>query len=367
MHTIVVGAGIVGLSAAYALRKRQVDVTLVERGAIPYHLASSSDHHRLIRSLYGEDAGYCARMGDAYAAWHAMWRDLRQPSERYFADTGTLAVCREPGDYTDLSRETMERLGLPFERIDDPGEIAKRFPFVEVDGIAYAVMSDGGALRADRVMIDLVEWLRENGTAVREHSPVASVDVFAGRVTLASGEILEADRVLVCAGVETAKLVPDVSVPLAPVRSIIAYVEPPADIQQAWTNAPCWADLGGDTILWGMPAIEGLPMKLGNGALGSTDPDDSNRTVTPAEAQALLNGYVGHFKGADRFRILWAQANYWTLAPRSTFFLEQIDRVLVVSACSGHGFKFGALTGQDMADAITGKDSVETIAARLAG
>ena len=366
MRVLIVGAGIVGLSAAYALRKRQIDVTVVERGAIPCHLASSSDHHRLIRSYYGDSGGYCARVNDAYGAWHAMWQDLRQPTERYFVDTGMLAVSRENGDYTDQSRKTMARLNLPFERIDTAKEIERRFPFLEPDGVSYALLSDGGALMADRIMIDLAEWLRSNGATVREHCPANAIDRLAGRVTLASGENLEADIVLVCAGVETSRLIPDLSATLKPKRSVIVYADRPHDLKKAWTNAPCWTGLGGDTDFWGIAPIENLPMKFGNGKLGSQDVDDSNRTVSSDEVRAMMDSYVGVFKGADRFLVRWAQANYWTLAPESRFFLEQRDRLLIVSACSGHGFKFGALTGQDLADALTETDTVEKIAARLA-
>jgi 2-polyprenyl-6-methoxyphenol hydroxylase-like FAD-dependent oxidoreductase len=51
-EVIVVGGGIVGLSAAYALVKAGVGVTLVEQGPIPNPLASSADHDG--RALFSE-------------------------------------------------------------------------------------------------------------------------------------------------------------------------------------------------------------------------------------------------------------------------------------------------------------------------
>lgn len=367
MKIIIIGAGIAGLSTAYALRKRNVDVTVIERGPIPNPLAASSDHHRNFRPYYGSSLGLSARITDAFAAWRDMWHDLPQSEDSYFANTGMLALSRETGDTADQSRATMAHLKLPFEQIDTAAEISSRFPFLADQDLRFALLSHGGALMANRIMIDLADWLRKHGAILREHSPAAQVNSNTGQVILASGEVLEADKVLVCAGVGTASLLPDIAATLRPNRTIIAYADPPPDLRSAWRNAPCWADLGGTTEYWGMAPVHGLPLKLGNGAFGTQDETDGNRRVAPTEAQAMLNSYKGLFKGADRFQLRWAQANYWTYAPDYKFFLRQQNRVLALSACSGHGFKFGALTGQDAARALLEIESTAAVADRMAG
>ncbi len=364
-RVLIVGAGIVGLSTAYWLKKRGLEVTVVERGPIPCPTASSSDHHRLIRYVYGDDAGYCARMVEGYAAWREMWADLREDPAYYYQATGMLAASQEQGDYTDRSRVAMEGLGLPFERVEG-GALAERFPFLEADAFSYALVSEGGALMANRILTDLAQWLREAGAEILEFSPVTKVDAAGGQVQLSDGRALSADLVVVSAGVATAQLVPDLAANLTPVRSLIVYAEPPRDLRAAWAGAPCWTDLGGATDLWGMSPVDALPLKLGNGAMGSSDPAPDNRSISPAEVAELMASYRGYFRGIDDFRVRWGAANYWTQTPQSQFQLIQRDRALIAAACAGHGFKFGALSGRDVARAAAGEAPVAEVAAQMA-
>jgi glycine/D-amino acid oxidase-like deaminating enzyme len=58
---------------------------------------------------------------------------------------------------------------------------------------------------------------------------------------------------------------------------------------------------------------------------------------------------------------------FYAIAPNDRFILERRDRLWVVSACSGHGFKFGVLTGELVAEAVGGTGDADAIAQRLAG
>ncbi|MEM8539027.1 MAG: FAD-dependent oxidoreductase, partial [Pseudomonadota bacterium] len=336
-EVLVVGAGIVGLSTAYWLVKAGLSVTVIEQGPVPCPLASSADHHRLIRYAYGNNAGYTARITDAYAAWRDMWADLRNGEGHYYAATGTLGVSQEAGDYTDASARVMSELGVPFERIEG-ADLARRFPFLETANLAFGMLSEGGALMANRILVDLADWLRGQGVSVMENTPVAELDPAAGRLDLADGRVVTADQIVVAAGISTASLLPDLDIELVPYRTVIVYATPPEDLAQAYAKAPCWTDMGGATDLWGMPGIGGLPMKLGNGGLGRREPTVTERAMDKAEAQKAVAGYQGRFRGIDRFHLHWWQANYWTEAPGSDFVLAKLDRCVAVSACSGHGF-----------------------------
>ena len=55
MKTIVVGAGIFGVTAARELARRGHEVVLVDIGPIPHPLAASTDVSKVVRLEYGPD------------------------------------------------------------------------------------------------------------------------------------------------------------------------------------------------------------------------------------------------------------------------------------------------------------------------
>ena len=75
-RAIVVGAGIAGLSLAWALRRRGFGVDLYEQGPIPNPVSSSFDEHRVTRHAYGAMTGYARMMPAAFRVWDRLWAEL---------------------------------------------------------------------------------------------------------------------------------------------------------------------------------------------------------------------------------------------------------------------------------------------------
>jgi sarcosine oxidase len=349
MRALVLGGGIAGLAGAHSLAKRGAKVTLVEQGPLPNPLASSFDQHRLIRHVYGEAEGYCRMVEDAFAAWERLWTEL---GARHYVETGALAISDEPGDWTDRSARTLDRIGHPWERIEAAG-LRRRFPMLAVKDHAWGVWTQaGGALLADRILAALTEACARQGVDLLAGTPARRVDPDRAHVQLGEGRVLAADRLVVTAGAWTTKLLPQLGHRFRPHRQALAYVAAPPEHAALWERMPILVDLGGPEDLYAVPPVAGTGLKFGAGAHRRPGDPDAPRAPEPGEAERILARFAGRIAGLERYRALRAQLCYYMIAPDRRFVVDAIGPTLAVSACSGHGFKFGALMGERIAETV---------------
>ncbi|MFD2058831.1 NAD(P)/FAD-dependent oxidoreductase [Mesorhizobium calcicola] len=350
MNVIVVGAGIAGLSTAWSLVKAGHSVSIVEQGPIPNPLAASGDHHRVIRRAYRAGTGYGRLITEAYQAWDEMWADL---GESHLDARGFVCISREPGDEAEEYREGLEEGNFPFELLE-AAAAAQRWPFLVPGSFRYAYFStEGGALHCRKIASGLAKWLRANGANVYEHSKVVEVDAEAGRVVLESGETMQADRIVVAAGAWVLKLFPDLDGELKTYRTALAYVEPPSDLKAAWQAAPVVLDIGGAVDGYVIPPSGGAGMKFGSGLHRVPTSDaDWNREPVPGEGEAIRNLFSPPIARIDEYRVTEVVTCAYTFTADEKFMAHEKGRCLIVSACSGHGYKFGAAVGRRVAAAV---------------
>ena len=92
-ETIVIGAGIYGVTAALELRRRGHQVRLLDPGPLPHPLAASTDISKAIRLDYGPDLDYLLAMETALEGWRAWNRVWPAP---LFHEVGVLFVTPTP-------------------------------------------------------------------------------------------------------------------------------------------------------------------------------------------------------------------------------------------------------------------------------
>jgi glycine/D-amino acid oxidase-like deaminating enzyme len=351
MKAIIVGGGIMGLTTAWALARAGHEVELLDQGPLPNPLASSMDEHRLIRHPYGDHKGYARMIDEAYAAWDLLWADLGQ---RLYAPTGTLALSGNGADWAQRSAATLEAIGRPMTEIA-VADLPRRFPLLNACGVERAFWLDtGGVLFAQDIVTALAAYLaRQPRVRLFPNTKVRSVDVEHGRVTTEAGDVRSGDVVVVAAGAWAPRLLPALAGRLIPSRQVVAYFDLPAESRAAWAKAPMIIEKTGDVGLYLVPPMDGRGLKVGDHEFSRRGDPAAERSASEEEIRPLLERCRSLFHGFERWRTDRLKVCFYTVTDDERFVVDKLgSKGWLMSPCSGHGFKFGALMGLELARTI---------------
>ena len=314
----MVGAGIHGLSAARRFAERGHRTVLFDPRPIGHGLGSSHGPSRIVRRAY-PDVRHTALMSEAYP----LWRELERASgAAILHEVGLLCFGPQEGDYVAGLATALDAQDVPYERR------AEGIPFRLERGEAAIFVPEAGWVDASAALRATYALALAAGV---EHVPTEApgLDRF--------------DRVAICAGPWVRDFWPE-----APVRiTLQATAFLPTDLR-----GPVWIEDGPD-LLYGFPT-HGPGAKVGvHRAGGTIDPRDPSREP-PADMLAAIRDFGRRRLGLDR-QPVGATGCLYTVTPDEGFRFHRADaRTLVVSACSGHGFKFGPWVGVRVAKALCG-------------
>lgn len=345
----IIGGGIMGLAVARAARAAGCRVTVYEQGPLPNPHGSSLDRHRLIRYPYGADSAYQAMVTDAYGAWDRLWADL---GVSHYVPTGTLVLGDPARGYAAQSAASLHAAGMAIDWLA-PADIARRWPLLADSGYAAGFhLASGGVLLADRIMQDLLRWLAESGVQLHAHTPVRAVDPQHAVVTMDEGTIRH-DRVVVATGAWLHRLLPHWLGRATPSQQLIVYLEPGA-ARPDWAAMPMV--LGGDAGIgfYAIPGVADTPVKIGDHSATLWGDPDAPRIIAKPTRDALLTRARALMPGLACLKVTDAALCFYMVAPQDRLLVAEENRLMVLSPCSGHGFKFAPLIGERVVETLLG-------------
>lgn len=350
MKINIVGAGIMGLSTAWALERLGHHVTLFDQGPIPNPDASSFDHHRLIRSAYGKATGYMRMVGDAYALWDRLWADL---GRSYFVPTGTLCLGTRGQGWLGDTVASFEANHRALSWLD-PQTIQKRFPVLNPAGLdAVLFLDEGGVLRAQEILKAIATRLGDRGVDLRPMTRVVDLDPDSATVTLAGGASVGADAVVVAAGPWIGRLVPSLKPRVTPSRQVLMYLDPPSDLSALWQTMPMVLDIDPTDGFYAIPPVAGTGLKVGDHRFTLTGNPDLDRAALESELETVAARCARRLARWQEYRVASRQSCFYTVEAQERLIVEPLGLAgWVMSPCSGHGFKFGPLLGSAVAGAL---------------
>ncbi|MBO6730780.1 MAG: N-methyl-L-tryptophan oxidase [Maricaulis sp.] len=358
----IIGLGAMGSAAAWSLALRGATVLGVDRHPLGHALGSSHGKTRIIRSVYSEGNIYDALVDEAYAGWDRLEREFGQA---FFRKTGGLDISVRADGIFQEALAAAKTSGKPFEVLEGQA-IEQRFPALDLNGRGRAVYNaDAGLLDSDEASA----WMRADairrGADLRGETPVAGWQrVSDGFILKAGDEEITCRKLIMAAGAWCGALVPALQPVLVPERQVIAWYR--AD-GASYDSLPIF-QLETDTAerFYVFPPHRGQGLKAGlyNHRRERGAAHIAPRGVDEDDLALLAAGLSDCLPGVDQTPLETAECRF-TLAPGDRFIMgcmpDDKDLVLL-SPCSGHGYKFVPAIGEIAADLALEKDPAVDLA-----
>jgi sarcosine oxidase len=370
---IVIGLGAIGSATLYQLARKGVRAVGIDRFVPPHDRGSSHGESRITRLAVGE--------GDDYAPLvrrsHAIWRDLEEATgESLLHQVGGLIISARRGtphhgksDFFGRTIAMAERHGIAHEVLN-AAEMAYRFPELELQGEERGYYEpEAGILFPERCVAAQLDLARCLGATLRFNEEVLSIVPAGSGVSVTTTEgRLRARRVVMAAGPWLPALAPRSFAPSLKVFRQTLHWFPTAAGAYTPGKFPIFLWMHGESqedYFYGFPQLPGSGgIKVASERYtGTTTPEACDRRVTVAESTEIFQRHVsGRLRGVGA-RPLKAASCLYTVTPDAGFVVDspaELPGVLLVSACSGHGFKHSAALGEAIAEEILGDFDAES-------
>lgn len=365
---LVIGLGAMGSAALYQLARRGARVIGLDRFAPPHTMGSSHGETRITRQAVGEGDAYVPLVLDA----HRIWRELEdETGESLLVACGALVMAPGTGtnshhgkpDFVRNSIRAARAFDIPHEVLDGR-EVARRFPqFLNLTGSETAYYEPGGGyVRPEACIGAQLARARALGAAIHTGVEVLTIRQEGNGVRVeTSAGTFAAGAVVVSAGAWTAPLLGAPFEGLLSAKRQLLHWYALDETAAYGPDAPVYIWMHGATdteYFYGFPPQDGeRSVKVATEQYAeATTAAAADRSVDPEESAAMYRRHIaGRLAGATP-RVVRAAACLYTVTPDRGFIIDrhpEQDRVLVVSACSGHGFKHSAGIGKVAAELLT--------------
>ncbi len=353
MRTIVIGGGVMGGGAALALARRGVPVTLIDRFAIGHDQGSSHGYSRIIRFAYFEHPDYVRLVLDAGRLWRELEAQTGLPLMR---TTGGLDIGPPDGVLVRGSRKSCAEHGLPHEYLSRSQLEGRYLQFRHVDDVAGVYQPDAGILAASRCVTAQVDAARRLGARIIENERVHQIELRRDLIVVHTPRArYEAERVMVVAGPWASALLAELALPLTVIRKTVGYFAPLDPASFALERFPIFIYQTPRGCFYGLGPFGLDSIKLAEHSGGDlVDPDRVDRNFTAAD-EAPLRWFLTEHLPAAAGACLYHQVCLYTRTPDEDFIIDlhpDDSRMAIAAGFSGHGFKFGPVVGEILADLV---------------
>ena len=360
---IVVGLGAMGSATCYQLAIRGVSVIGIDQYEPPHPYGSTHGDTRITRLAIGEGDDYVPLVRRS----HELWREIEQlAGARLLTTTGGVILGHGASPFLRRTRDSARRFGIDHENLTN-GQVRARFPMFAVDDRTEGYYEpEAGYVRPESAVRAQLQLARAHGAHLKVGERVENWTASAAGVSVQTAAGTYTARALVlCVGAWIPELYPEGRDIFSIYRQLLFWF-PIREKYEQLRDMPVfvWEFAAPDDAIthlvgfYGFPAIDGPGggVKLAAESYEQTTSAASERQpATRHEIEAMYRGYVESrlpWLGAEPLRVVPC---LYTTVRESRFVIDrhpEHDAVVIVSPCSGHGFKHSAAIGESVAQLV---------------
>jgi sarcosine oxidase len=352
---IVAGLGAMGSATVAQLALKGKRVLGLDRWAPGHPFGSSHGDSRIIREMYFEHPMYVPLLQRAYE----LWADLEaRVDEKLLNLHGGLMIGHENGMLVTGTLRSAREHRLKHE-ILTPAEVKQRYPAFDLESHLVAVVDPrAGWLDPEQCNAAHLKVAAQNGADLRFEEPVIAWTADDDGVSVTTSHAsYTAGNLVLAVGARAGVLLEDLGLPLEIERQVVFWMQPKQEAEYDRSIFPIWAyEYKPGFIAYGFP---NLPLGVKASGMHSgvvyDFADDVDRSIHEDEAEALKNAIRPVLPGLAASPVRGATTCLFTNTPDHDFLIDfhpDYPRVLISSACSGHGFKFASVVGEIQADLV---------------
>nr|WP_308202882.1 FAD-binding oxidoreductase [Crossiella sp. SN42] len=355
---VVIGGGVMGVSAAFHLAEAGAEVLLLERD----ELGSGSTCRAAggVRAQFSDPVNI--ELGKRSLAAFENFAQ-RPGGEIDLAQHGYLFLLDNAEDVAafEASVTVQNGLGVP-SRMLEPAEAKRLCPLIDTDGLLAAAYSPtDGHCTPEAVVQGYARAARRHGALIRRHCAVTGIDTEDGEIrAVRTGEGAVRTATVICAaGAWSAEVgaMAGVALPVRPLRRQILVTEPVPDLPP---ELPMTIDFGTSFYFHG----EGAGLLV-----GMSDPDEEfgfHLSRTDSWLPRLSAAVARRAPALTEVGIAHGWAGLYEVTPDHNAVVGEaagVRRFLYATGFSGHGFLQGPAIGEVLRDLVLGREPVVDVAA----
>lgn len=359
---VVIGLGAVGSAALYFLSKRGKRILGIDRFDPPHSMGSSHGETRITRLAVGEGREYVKFARRSQEIWQEIEKEagieLFKQAGGLLIESGQEAWVKYGGSsFFDQTKQIAENESIPHSILGQK-RLNEEFPqFNFPEKVRGYFEPSAGFVFPEKTIQAQLDLSVKNGAKVRVHQPVLGIQQKAGFVEIQlREETLRAKKVILSTGGWVKDFVdPSFQKKFKICRQVLHWVKMKEDSPLKSLNSVFMWGYGPKPtdFLYGFPSQDQKTVKIASEQFLETEhPEQIDRSVSKLEQERFWKEKLeGKFVGLLP-EIVRSEVCFYTVTEDARFILQphpQMDRVSLVSACSGHGFKHASALGEMLA------------------